>query len=377
VNTGPAGTAPAGHDHRLAFADGIRGLAALWVVLFHASEGQHLEHLKAALPAPLVRFVFDWGDLGVPAFFVLSGFVMMVTVERLHFDGATAARFAVRRMIRLGPPYYAAIALALAMLGLEALLLGRPMVPFGSIELLTHATYTQAIFGVPHVNFAFWTLCIEVQFYLVFASLLWWADRQAGTVLGLDRRAAVLLGAWLVGLPWALGLITDPLYPGGFLPFWFSFMAGVLAFLAWQRGGQLKPLFWVYVLMLLWASASGQQSSFACTAALVAGALVLAGATGQMRRWLKGRTFAFLGACSYSLYLLHGPLSGAAFYVLRRLLPPTAIGEAIALAVVVGLCLAAAWLSLVTIERLSIGWSKRLRMTSAPAYQLASQTDRA
>ncbi len=44
---------------RLAFADGIRGLAALWVVFFHASEGGHIDHLKAVLPHWLGRMLFD------------------------------------------------------------------------------------------------------------------------------------------------------------------------------------------------------------------------------------------------------------------------------------------------------------------------------
>ena len=50
---------------------GLRIVAALWVVLFHMSEGKHIEALHAAVPTVIYRVVFSMGDLGVPVFFVL------------------------------------------------------------------------------------------------------------------------------------------------------------------------------------------------------------------------------------------------------------------------------------------------------------------
>lgn len=66
---------------RLAFADGLRGLAASWVLLFHLSTGHHVDALLAALPAGVDRAVFAWGHGGVAVFFVLSGCVLVLTAD--------------------------------------------------------------------------------------------------------------------------------------------------------------------------------------------------------------------------------------------------------------------------------------------------------
>ena len=98
--TAPAPTTPLLGASRLAFADGLRGLAALWVVLYHASEGGHLTQLKAVLPKLITDLVFNFGHLGVPVFFVLSGFVMAFTVQSETVDRAFAGRFVLRRLVR-------------------------------------------------------------------------------------------------------------------------------------------------------------------------------------------------------------------------------------------------------------------------------------
>ena len=105
--------------NRVAFADGLRGFAAFWVVLYHLSEGKQLEHIKPLLPQSLYAAVFDAGHLGGGIFFVLSGFVMAMTVQQAKVNGVYAAHFLLRRMVRLTPPYYFAIAVTLVMVLLK------------------------------------------------------------------------------------------------------------------------------------------------------------------------------------------------------------------------------------------------------------------
>lgn len=91
----------------------MRGLAALAVVLFHAVEGKHIPLLQAAMPSwceSLIRH----GHLGVAVFFVLSGFVISHSLNDIRVTFPVAGRFMVRRSIRLDPPYWAAIVVALA-----------------------------------------------------------------------------------------------------------------------------------------------------------------------------------------------------------------------------------------------------------------------
>src|SRR5947199_4447643 len=154
--------------HRLSYADGVRGLAALWVVLFHASEGGHIEHLRGALPNFINVAVFDWGQLGVAVFFVLSGFVMAHTVRKYDFTPAFGGRFMLRRLARLTPPYYASIIFVLTYAVGKAILTGQPVVSPSFSNIAAHVLYLQDIVAETPISVVYWTLCIEIQFYLAF-----------------------------------------------------------------------------------------------------------------------------------------------------------------------------------------------------------------
>lgn len=343
---------------RLKFADGIRGLAALWVVLFHASEGGHIEHLKAAAPALLTHIVFDLGHLGVPAFFVLSGFVMMLVAERARFDRYGSLVFLARRMIRLGPPFYVSIVIVLLFLALKHFTTGAPMPSIDWKILLGHITYTQSLFDMPLLNSVYWTLSVEVQFYIAFAMIMLIADRWSTPERRAATRAWSMVVSALVGLPWVFGLVTHPLYPGSFLPFWASFAAGALACLSWRQTGAMRSALWIYVVILA-TTAAWQSSSFVAVAAFTSGSLALAGQLKRMDVWLKWRWCQFLGLVSYSLYLVHNPITGAGFNVLKRFFPHNALGEAASLIVVVAICLVVSYALYLAVERTSIGWSHK------------------
>ena len=154
---------------RLAFADGLRGLAACWVVLFHMSEGKHIEALHAAVPTVIYRVVFSMGDLGVPVFFVLSGYVMALTTAHLSFDASVGVRFVARRLIRLMPAYYFAIALVLAFSVIKYKVLGEGAIDLSFQKIAAHAVLAQGFFDIKNIDPVFWTLCIEIQFYVCFA----------------------------------------------------------------------------------------------------------------------------------------------------------------------------------------------------------------
>ena len=98
---------------RFAFVDGMRGLVAVWIVVFHAFAGGHFTHLEAWLPSWRDRFVMI-APVGVTVFFVLSGFVIAYAVRERRFDVAYGSRFLMRRLLRLGPPYWVSLLLAVA-----------------------------------------------------------------------------------------------------------------------------------------------------------------------------------------------------------------------------------------------------------------------
>jgi peptidoglycan/LPS O-acetylase OafA/YrhL len=116
---------------RFTFIDALRGVAAISVVLYHV----YLQDLLPAARAPFAEpfhTVLANGYIGVYIFFVLSGFVIAHSVRDATITAGFIGRFALRRSLRLDPPYWAAIAAAiiLPMLGAptEALLLGCTLV---------------------------------------------------------------------------------------------------------------------------------------------------------------------------------------------------------------------------------------------------------
>ena len=355
-------TLPLAHERgsRLAFADGIRGLAALWVVLFHASEGGHVDHLKAVLPLWFSRLVFDWGHLGVALFFVLSGFVMMHSVHGLAFNAAMGRRFMLRRLLRLTPPYYAAIAFVIGYVALKAVLQHQPVPLPAPRVIVAHLLYLQDILALDTISVVFWTLCIEIQFYLAFM-LLMLARHHAGRRWG-ERNASLvaLTAAALIGLPWAFGLVSLPLYPGGFLSFWYCFMLGVLVS-AQAQGGPLKAVFFGFVALL--AAAGVETGSGVAWASLAGTALIYAGTRSVgLDRLLNLRALQYLGLVSYSLYLTHNQITGATQFVLKRFMAPTAVAELALLGVIIASCVAFAALCHWLVERPSIEWSRRIAL---------------
>jgi len=140
---------------RLAFADGLRGIAALWVVMFHLFEGHHIDQLIASFPKNIGPILFGSGGLGVAIFFVLSGYVMTHTIYRYQVDLAFVTNFTLRRLTRLSPPYYFAILIALILLMLKSKVTGAD-VNFPSLSgFLIHLIYAQDFFKVPQINLVF------------------------------------------------------------------------------------------------------------------------------------------------------------------------------------------------------------------------------
>src|SRR5262245_44222872 len=98
-------------EGRFVFIDGLRGIAALSVVLYHFNEA--VIRQSARWVPHVVEAVLHRGFLGVEIFFVISGFVIAFSVRDGNYTPGYLFRFCLRRSIRLDPPYWATIALEL------------------------------------------------------------------------------------------------------------------------------------------------------------------------------------------------------------------------------------------------------------------------
>jgi peptidoglycan/LPS O-acetylase OafA/YrhL len=343
----PTATSPIGS--RFKFVDALRGIAAVSVVLFHLKEGKHIPNLYVLMPKWL-QTLFDHGVLGISIFFVLSGFVIAHSLYKQHVTLRLAGRFMLRRSIRLDPPYWVAIAVTLGFAALSAIVLpDKTKLDVTWQQIAAHVVYMQDILQYPEINDVFWTLCLEVQFYLIYVLLL-----------ALTQNSSYLTGIMLfvvtgISALWPMGIITTGLWPGSFLPLWHGFLLGANAYWVW-RYPQWLPAFVLFAMLILVFS-FWRSDAFSVVCALTACLLWAAAVTGQISQALNWRWLQFLGLVSYSLYLIHNPITGATFRIGYMLTGRSVWSEALWLVLALVACIAAA----------TIMW----RLVESPSMQLA------
>lgn len=338
---------------RYGFIDSLRGLAACAVMVYHYTGGDLRPHLSEALSYELVQ-VLHGGWIGVQIFFVLSGFVIASTVNDRAVTLLGAARFALRRQVRLDPPYWASLALS-TLIPLYWRWRLHDHRPVPSLErIAVHVVYLQEFLKVPEIQPIYWTLTIEVQFYLVL-------------VLGLALLRPIRQhAAWALlasGL-WCLHQSMAWRYLGGwFIPHWYLFALGALA---WYTPRQRAP-FAAFFALVVWCAYQGHLHDRAepVAGALTASLLALAARTGGLERWLTWRPLVFLGTVSYGIYLLH-PIVGAQvrWHIGRLVHSHSPAGALVVVCAAMVVTVLSAWLLHVAIEKPAIRLASRIRWTT-------------
>jgi peptidoglycan/LPS O-acetylase OafA/YrhL len=242
--------------------------------------------------------------------------------------------------------------------------------------LLAHVFYLQNLLGLPALSPVYWTLCLEIQFYLTFALLLGIAYRFRSD--SLDRRSLLTLftAAALVAALFPLGLVREATLPAGlFLPRWYTFLVG--AFACWAIDGTIpRSAFYAYVAALL-TGAIHRDNGEVALALVIAVLLLEVGRAGKLRDWLNWRPLQFLGRTSYSLYLMHGAAIAITLALLRRLTPDTAAWELSWLLIVLLSSCIVAWHFWRLLERPCMTLSRSCRPSNDSRRVSRSVTDSA
>lgn len=237
--------------YRLDRLDGLRGFAALLVVTFHFTSRWTLESHGATLYPygdglyQAMPWLMYAGFFGVSLFFLVSGFVIIMTLQRC----SGIAEFGVRRMSRLWPTMLVCATLTTFLVNGSRIydeLPGvahwqvNPVEYFSSIIFVDPAFTGQllGIEGLRWVDGVYWTLWVEVRFYALIAIIYWIAGRTAfGWVwLGVQALSSALLAMAVIN-PGAGGAALNLVFQPYFL-FWFTL--GICAWYAWQ--GMRPPL---------------------------------------------------------------------------------------------------------------------------------------
>jgi peptidoglycan/LPS O-acetylase OafA/YrhL len=357
----PARAAAPESSRRFAYVDALRGLAALAVAGGHFYSGLWAPRTGPLFPWPLHQ-VFTHGNCGVEIFFAISGFVMAYSLRQARIGPRFFGLFLLRRSLRLDPPYWATIALAVALAFVAGWLRGRPAVLPTVPQVLLHLVYLQDLAGAGDIVEVFWTLCMEVQFYLAFALLLGLSQRLAGR----GRPQGVVLGVFVpltvLSLAVQFGFIPWP-FKATMVKFWYLFQLGALA--CWAVQGTVRARWFLGYAAALLALLACSFTVESLIGVLTGTSLFLAGRLGRLQDGLGYWPLQHLGRLSYSLYLVH-PLVGVPFcYFVREKLvgatPGLAVGAAL-FVLAVGVSVAFAEVFHRLVERPALRWSQRVRL---------------
>jgi exopolysaccharide production protein ExoZ len=356
---------------KIANIERLRGLAALAVVVCHIAG--HFYGFTRISPGP--EKLFGWlGEFGVALFFVISGFCIRLPEARaLHTHGKVrldVREFLARRFLRIAPPYWLALAASIAVGALvkTELIDGAHSPTDVAAHLLALHTLLPSTFA--GTNGVFWTIGLEVHFYLAY---LLFANRPARVW---TAAALLVLGLVIFGVASKLLASANPWRTVGqafFLTSFWQWYLGALIADWWVKRPRTAPMgaLWLARIAAVLATLSlglidprvmelhvtGWILPFGAAAIVVLFVMQPA----QTRADPKGlEPLNALGRASYSLYLFHPVALSLTAYAVLRLALPVWAGASACLAL--SLLLAAASYSL--IERPLLSWRARLRRAS-------------
>lgn len=275
---------------RLQALDLIRFIAAIAVVLYHYLA-------RSNPPFPQLAAIAQFGYLGVPLFFMISGFVIAASAEQ-----RTPWQFAIARAARLYPAYWAAVLFTSAIVWL----LGTN--PPSVVQILANLTMLNDYAGIANIDGVYWTLQVELKFYACIFLLI----------------SLRLIHHYHIWLPiWALVTITylitgQPSKMGWFINPGYScyFISGICLYLIWKNKQSLSTNLTLGLSTLLcvfqaYHQASGFVSNSSHTSSLIASTLVVSFHSLFLLIALhkinltNHPAYALLGGLTYPLYLLH------------------------------------------------------------------------
>ena len=220
---------------RLYHIDLLRFLAAFYVLLYHyCFRGYSKDNFSIVEYASLEDFS-KYGYLGVDLFFIISGFVILMTA--LNSD---PIKFSISRFSRLYPAYWFCLILTTSVIVLS----NSEKFQVSTFQFLTNLTMFNGFFQIPYVDGVYWSLLVELKFYILIGIVLIFKSIKHIKIISL-----FLLGIAILQLlfpfkdaPFALQILYFMTFPR-----WASyFIAGMFFFLTYKNGKK-----WQYTAIIL------------------------------------------------------------------------------------------------------------------------------
>lgn len=288
-------------DKRIDSLDGLRGIAVLMVICFHAFSrwGEVLRYGD--------RYdYFSWGMVGVELFFIISGFVIFITLERT----SNFKVFLFKRWLRLFP---AMLVATLIIFFTAPFFFERPQGNPVLLNLLPGLTFIEPdwwsiVLGkeVTAIEGSFWTLYVEMKFYIFAAVIYYWKGREAlfKALVGVSLFAIIIhnLDAFIQFTPLhRLEQVSDALSFDHFG--WFAVGACFYEF----HKTEIMKWYLLGAIVAVLNSITFYNDVISAMLVIILFSLSLPFCL-KNRYWqkiLQTKLLLFLGLVSYPLYLLH------------------------------------------------------------------------
>lgn len=300
--------------NRYAMIDGMRGIGAVAIATYHIFRyGELPSAAQPVVPYFLHTCILN-GWMAVQWFFVIAGFAAVLATRKWQFTVQDTLLHIVRRTLRLGAVYWFALALTAALTivaidGWDDRTLNESKPTLG--QFLAHLFFLQDILGYESLNTGVWFIAIALQMDMAFIGLLWLSYfmarklEQRGVAQASPAALAICFGPLTIwSLFWSMG---DPGTDIWFHHFFCMFMLG--AIVGWSSLGRLGPCwFWGYAGLIVVQLVT--KFSFELMIALIAGVVIYAcWRNGKLHSWLNVPVLQSLGVLSYSLFVIHYPVS--------------------------------------------------------------------
>ncbi|QIG99060.2 acyltransferase family protein [Bradyrhizobium sp. 6(2017)] len=314
---------------RVPILDLLRLAAVGAVILYHYGFWGPASHGVQQVAMPYLATVAQYGFLGVPVFFAISGFVIAYSAE-----GRTPVGFAIARFSRIYPTFVICMTLTF----LATLLVGHAWFHVTWGQWLANLFIAAPMFGQPYMDDAYWSLVIEVVFYVWVALFLAWGI--------FPRRIDTIIVAW-IAITFVNELTLDiPLFEKLFMADDSGFFAVGLLIYEHYRGRRDTRLYSLLTLAMgtatfqavhklerLGVHTHGSFDPMVVTAICIVSLGIVFAATRIKSVPLPAGLVSAVGGITYPLYLLHLQLG---YVTLLAITPtPDALSTALVLTAVV------------------------------------------
>jgi peptidoglycan/LPS O-acetylase OafA/YrhL len=336
--------------------ESMRGIAALGVVCYHFTHGT----IPSMVPNSLSSY-FIWARMGIPAFFIISGFVIPYAMYSAGYTLRDAGRFMLKRLVRMAPPAWCALALifvfyygALAYKG--SAIEGMTWPGVAPKTIIANLFFSFNLFEVKRFIEIFWTLEVELHFYIFIAITLPFIIKHSKNQFLLSLFFIALTTTYYIDPVKYIFFGNNAFFIMGILLFLYRMKLITRNYFAYATGSMLMLSF--------------IQTGLSYAAASLISILIIAFVR------FNNPVTDFLGMISYSLYITHHISGTASELFLRNLYGPDPSEplKVLMFCIYLAIAISFAYIFYMLIEKPSLALSKKIsiRKKIQPKFNLQS-----